>query len=123
MGCKPLAQLIERSAHVDQIRRLLRDHRVVALVGAGAHDRASPPGTTQGGAELDLLVVRGTRRRGFEFKRADAPRLTASMRAALTDLRLDSLDVLYPGNTTYRLAERVRAVPLGRLLEDVHPLG
>ncbi|MGH7893391.1 MAG: AAA family ATPase, partial [Candidatus Binatia bacterium] len=29
-----MARLIERPTHVDRIRRLLRDHRVVALVGA-----------------------------------------------------------------------------------------
>lgn len=35
---------------------------------------------THGGAELDLLVLQGRRRLGVEIKRADAPRLSASMR-------------------------------------------
>jgi len=34
---------------------------------------------TQAGAELDLLVVRGERRMGFEFKRTMAPQVTKSM--------------------------------------------
>jgi hypothetical protein len=77
---------------------------------------------TQGGAELDLLVVRGSRRLGFEIKRADAPRITPSMRTAIEDLRLDGLDVIYPGAHTFALSDRVRAVPLARLLADVRPL-
>jgi len=74
---------------------------------------------TQSGAELDLLILQGDRRRGFEFKRADAPRLTPSMRVAQADLKLDSLDVIYPGPNTYRLDKRVRAVPISRLIDEV----
>ena len=37
---------------------------------------------THGGAEVDLMLVRGERRWGFEFKYADAPRTTKSMRVA-----------------------------------------
>ncbi len=77
---------------------------------------------THAGAELDLLVVRGNRRWGFEFKRTDAPRVTASMRIALEDLRLERLDVLHAGSHTFPLAERIRAVSLARLDEDLEPL-
>ena len=77
---------------------------------------------THAGAELDLVVVRGRRRLGFEFKRADAPGMTPSMRSALEDLRLDSLDVIYPGKRVYSLAKKVRVVPLERLLDEVKPL-
>ena len=42
---------------------------------------------THGGAELDLLMLQGSRRIGVEFKRADVPRITASMRIAMEDLR------------------------------------
>jgi hypothetical protein len=34
------------------------------------------------------------------------------MRAALHDLRLEQLTVLYPGETSYQLAERVTVRPL-----------
>lgn len=71
---------------------------------------------THGGAELDLLIVRGGRRIGFEFKRTDAPRLTPSMRSALSDLALDALYVIHAGEHEFPLAERVLAVPVGRLL-------
>jgi hypothetical protein len=77
---------------------------------------------THGGAELDLLVARGARRLGFEFKRTVAPALTKSMRVALADLRLQRLDVVHAGERTYPLAPRVRAVALGRVLQDIAPL-
>jgi hypothetical protein len=67
---------------------------------------------THAGAELDLLMLKDGKRLGVEFKRADAPRLTPSMRAALADLALDSLTVVYPGRTRYDLAESVAVVPL-----------
>lgn len=75
---------------------------------------------THGGAELDLLVVRGDRRWGFECKYADAPRTTRSMRAALEDLGLERLFVLYPGEKDYVLDERIQVLAFAnvpRLLE------
>ena len=74
------------------------------------------------GAELDLLVTRGGTRRGFEIKRSSSPRVTPSMRSALADLKLDSLDVVHAGEQTFDLAPRIRAVALSRLLVDVPPL-
>lgn len=77
---------------------------------------------THTGAELDLLVIRGRRRLGFEFKLTDAPTMTASMRVALKDLRLDSLDVIHAGRKTYRLAREVRALPLAEVPKALRPL-
>ena len=65
---------------------------------------------THTGAELDLMVVRGRRRLGFEVKRTTAPALTPSMRSALSDLKLDSLTVVHAGDASFPLAARVRAV-------------
>lgn len=78
--------------------------------------------TAHTGGELDLLAMRGTRRLGFEFKRADAPRTTRSMHAAIENLKLDRLDVIYPGSRTYALGDRIRAVPLKHLFDDIEPL-
>ncbi|MCG3134508.1 MAG: hypothetical protein HMLKMBBP_01815 [Planctomycetes bacterium] len=77
---------------------------------------------THQGAELDLLVADGRRRLGFEFKRTSSPTVTASMRIAMADLRLDSLDVIHGGNATFPMADRIRAVPLSRVLRDVRGL-
>ena len=93
--------------------------QVVSRVGA-AQDECYFWGL-HSGAELDLLVVRGGRRLGFEVKRTTAPRLTPSMRAAVEHLGLDRLDVIHGGETTFPLAERVRAVPLSRLTLELSP--
>lgn len=66
---------------------------------------------THTGAELDALFIRNGHRLGLEIKRADAPRLTPSMRHALHDLELDALWVIYPGRLRYRLHERVEVLP------------
>ncbi len=75
------------------------------------------------GAELDLLVVRGNRRRGFEFKLTAAPRVTPSLRSAQESLDLDELAVIHAGTESYLLAPGIRAVGLARLREDVAPFG
>lgn len=67
---------------------------------------------THNGAELDLVLLKHGRKFGVECKRVDAPRLTASMRTALDDLKLDQIAVIYPGDRRYPLAERITAVPL-----------
>jgi predicted AAA+ superfamily ATPase len=77
---------------------------------------------THGGAELDLLVFRGQQRLGFEIKRTTSPKITPSMRSALSDLRLRSLDVIHAGESTFPMDKKIRAVALSRLLEDLKPL-
>ncbi|MFH1469805.1 MAG: ATP-binding protein [Pseudomonadota bacterium] len=67
---------------------------------------------TQDGAELDLLVTRGGRRRGFEFKLTAAPSTTRSMHIALSDLELDDLTVIHAGEGCFPMADRIRAVAL-----------
>ena len=67
---------------------------------------------THGGAELDLLVMHGGKRYGFECKLADAPGTTRSMRVALNDLELEHLWVIYPGNEAYRLDDRISVLPI-----------
>jgi hypothetical protein len=66
---------------------------------------------THAGAELDLLAIKYGRRVGFEFKRADAPSLTPSMRIAMGDLKLERLLVVYPGSRRYTLAEGIEVIP------------
>jgi predicted AAA+ superfamily ATPase len=77
---------------------------------------------THGGAELDLLVVHGRRRFGFEVKRTISPRVTPSMGIALRDLNLSRLDVIHSGELTFPLAKGVRALAFSRLMEDLKPL-
>ncbi len=74
------------------------------------------------GAELDLLVVSGRRRLGFEVKFTEAPGITPSMRSAVENLRLERLDVLHAGGDTFPMGEGIRAVALARMARDVVPL-
>jgi predicted AAA+ superfamily ATPase len=77
---------------------------------------------TQAGAELDLLVVRGGRRIGFEFKYTETPHVTPSMRIAHADLELEELVVVHGGSKSWRMAEGIRAVAATRLTSDIAPL-
>ena len=77
---------------------------------------------THAGAELDLLVVSGRHRIGFEIKRTSAPQVTPSMRAALADLRLATLDVVHAGDRTFPLSVKIRAVAASDLLDTLQPL-
>jgi predicted AAA+ superfamily ATPase len=76
---------------------------------------------THTGAELDLLVVRGGRRYGFEITRTTTPRVTPSMRSALEDLRLTRLEVIHAGPESFPLTTKIRAVAAERLLTDLQP--
>ena len=93
---------------------------VVALLGARQEESFFWRAHT--GAELDLLVIRGALRLGFEFKRTAAPALTRSMHTVLTDLKLERLFLVHAGLHTFDLRPRVRALAFGRMLEDLKPL-
>ena len=84
---------------------------------AESHDEARFWATQQD-AEIDLILRRGDRLLGVECKRADAPRMTQSIRIAIEDLRLERVAIVYPGSKRFAVAERVEAVPLAAL---AHP--
>lgn len=93
---------------------------VVARLGA-RWDECWFWGTHQG-AELDLLVVRGKRRLGFEFKRTSAPCVSRSMRIALEDLGLGRLTIVHAGSDSFPLARNVSAVALADVRTEIRPL-
>ncbi len=77
---------------------------------------------TQSGAELDVLLFLGGKRYGVEVKYADAPGCTRSMHAALADLKLERLWVVYPGKECFSLRDRVEVVSLARLRQEIAQL-
>ena len=77
---------------------------------------------TYSGAEIDLLVVRGRRRIGVEFKRTTAPALTRSLHVATEDLHLDRAYLIHAGTRSFDLSPKVKAVAYARLLDDLRPL-
>lgn len=74
---------------------------------------------THQGAEIDLILRRGSELFGVECKRTDTPRLTPSIRIALEDLKLKYVIIIYPGAQRFPLANQVEAVPLQTLAEGV----
>jgi len=68
--------------------------------------------STHSGAEVDLVYQRNGKLYGIEFKHADAPGLTRSMGSALSDLDLERITVIYPGDNDYSVHEKVRVVSL-----------
>ncbi|MDP3788070.1 MAG: ATP-binding protein [Candidatus Chromulinivorax sp.] len=68
--------------------------------------------STSNEAELDLLIFIHGKRIGFEFKYADAPKMTNSMFVALEDLKLDHLFIIFPGETTFPMKDKITAFSL-----------
>ncbi len=62
---------------------------------------------THGDAELDLLLVKRSKRLAFEFKYGDSPKTTKSMHSVIQDLKLDHLAIIYPGNDIYPLTDKI----------------
>ena len=74
---------------------------------------------TAAGAELDLLIIHGAKRYGFEIKYAEAPSSTKSMHIALKDLKLDQLFVISPGDDAYELHDRIQVIPFSEMHETL----
>lgn len=72
---------------------------------------------TQAGAELDLLIVKSGKKIGFEFKYADSPKLSRSMKIAQNDLQLDHLYAVHPSKDRYPLAEKAEAISLAEAIK------
>lgn len=74
---------------------------------------------THAGAELDLFVSQGQRRRGFEIKRTTTPRITPSINAAIDALDLHEVTIMHAGDRTFPLGRKIRAVAASRLIDDI----
>ncbi|RPI79716.1 MAG: ATP-binding protein [Desulfobacteraceae bacterium] len=74
---------------------------------------------THAGAEIDLVLPRKGKLWGFEFKFADAPRITKSMRNALAELNLEKLWVVYPGETDYQIHDKIEVIGLRTMAKIV----
>ena len=83
------------------------------LIAHGAHEAYFY--ATQRGAELDLLLLRGGGRWGFEFKCTDAPKTTKAMHTTTRDLGLRHLWIVYPGTMRYSLTDGITALPLANV--------
>jgi uncharacterized protein len=88
------------------------------------YERLRRPGSqfyffrTATGVEIDLLIDRGTRRIGIEFKAGVAiePRDSRHLRLALDDGVIDHGYVVYLGERAFSVADRIDAVPASQAL-------
>ena len=115
--------LLHRLLGIDTEKALLTHPRIGAswegfvieqVLATEPHDEAFFWATHQG-AEIDLILRRGGDLYGVECKLADAPRITPSIRNALTDVGLTRVAILYPGAQRFKLSDRVEVVPLSAL--------
>jgi len=90
-----------------------------AIRALGAEDRQCYFWGAHSGAAIDLLVRQAGRLRALEVKRTSSPAITRSMRTAVADLKIESLDVIHAGGETFPLAPGIRAVAAERMLEDL----
>jgi uncharacterized protein len=76
---------------------------------------------THGGAEMDLIVERGGKRYGFEFKVTEKPSVTHSMTIAKEDLELEKIYLVYPGELSFPLRDGMEAMGYAQIPEFKFP--
>lgn len=69
----------------------------------------------QSGAEVDLLIVKGTKKLAFEIKFTSRPSINKSMLTAIKELDLDYLTLVIPGDANYKLSDTVHVKGLNYL--------
>ena len=74
---------------------------------------------THTGTELDLMVLKGGRKLGFEIKFSETPKITRSMLSAFDDLKLDHLFLIYKGNRKLSLNKNISAIPASNIFDLV----
>ena len=70
---------------------------------------------THAGAEIDLVIRRGGKLYGFEFKVSEKPAVTTSMIIALQDLGLEKICIVYPGDLSFPLRDKIEALGYSQL--------
>ncbi len=70
---------------------------------------------THNGAEIDLLYTFEGKNYGIEVKLNEAPKITASMHTALSELDLKHLWVIYPGKEAYPTHEQISVLPVSQI--------
>ncbi len=89
--------------------------QILSLYGAAGEDAYF--WGVHGQSELDLLLLSGGKRLGFEIKFTEAPQVTASHRKLVEVLKLDELLFVCPGAIEARVTEKIRLIGLNRLVE------
>jgi hypothetical protein len=70
------------------------------------------------GPELDLLIFHGGKRYGVELKYSETPEVSRTLRSVVSQLDLDRLWVVVPGDTSYPVDERIAVRGLSTFPEE-----
>ena len=68
--------------------------------------------STDSATELDLSVISGGLRFGYEFKYSDTPKMTKSMYMAMQELNLSEFTIVTTGSRSYILDKKVKVLGL-----------
>jgi uncharacterized protein len=71
------------------------------------------------GPEIDLVLFRDGTMYGVVCDRAEIPTITPSMLPALSDLGMEKIALIYPGNKRFPLHERIEAVPVNDIIHGI----
>ena len=63
-------------------------------------------------AEIDLVYFENGKMNGAEVKYTDSPKITTSMTTAINELNLNRVDIIYPGEKTFKLNAKIFATPI-----------
>lgn len=74
--------------------------------------------SSHNGAEIALLIFKNGKRLGFEIKYTNTPSITKSMQISLEDLKLDQINVIFPGDISFKLSEKIQAIGLSSLIQN-----
>lgn len=74
--------------------------------------------SSHNGAEIDLLIFKNGKRLGFEIKYTNTPSITKSMQISLEDLKLDQINIIFPGDISFKLSEKIQAIGLSSLIQN-----
>jgi len=72
---------------------------------------------TNTGIELDLMILRGNIKIGFEFKMTDKPSITKSMHTSYKDLGLKHIYLIHPGDLSWSLNDWATALCFADLIK------
>ena len=70
------------------------------------------------GPELDLLIFHGGKRYGVELKYSETPNVSRPLRSVVSQLDLERLWVVVPGDTSYPIDQRITVCGLSTFPEE-----
>jgi hypothetical protein len=77
---------------------------------------------TANGAEIDLVLQKGSKRVGIECKASSSPAVTRGFWSAMEDLELDEVFVVAPVDSSYPYGKGATVCPLAECLERLESL-